>query len=129
MIKNNNINDDKNNDDVDNKNFLSNDEKSNFTPKNTVKKNEIFPSVYNSYQSDIYYSYGIFFLKKGSLEGIQNAKKMFTLAISSTMIEENTKKSLTINIYFIINYKTFFRIFFYQSRADKYFKIEEYDQK
>ena len=67
MIKNNNINDDKNNDDVDNENFLSNDEKSNFTPKNAVKENEIFPSVYHPYQSDIYYSYGIFFLKKGSL--------------------------------------------------------------
>ena len=106
-IKNNNINDDKNNDDVDNENFLSNDEKSNFTPKNTVKKNEISPSVYHPYQSDIYYSYGIFFLKKGSLEGIQNAKKMFTLAISSTMIEENTKKSLAIDNKININCNNF----------------------
>ena len=107
FIKNNDINENKNNDDVDNEKFQSNDEKSNFTAKNAVKKNEIFPFVFNPYLSDVYYSYGIFFLKKGSLEGIQNAKKMFTLAISSTMIEENTKKSLAIDNKININCNNF----------------------
>ena len=89
--KNNIDNNDKNNNNVkDEKHFLI-DKSSILIEKNINEKIE--NNLYSSH-ADIYYWTGMFFLRKGSLEGILKAKKMFTLAVSSTMIEEKKEKNL-----------------------------------